>query len=312
MLNIFLNILPVFAIILAGYGGARFNVIPSSAHQALNQFVACFALPAMLFHIIATTDWETMWDMNFVIASLLGSGIVFAAGALVGRLRGLPVTDMAIDSLNASFANATYMGLPLFLLAIGAQSMPYVIIGGTVTLTILLISSVLMIEWSQHHHLGAGHALGKALIGVIRNPIITCSLLGVLWWMTGWKLPDAIGRSTQILGMAASPTALFSIGLFLAERPLIESVANRFVLGLSAIKLILHPAITAIIAWPILGMGQFTGTVVVMMAALPTGTGPFMISAFYARDNKVTSGTILVSTLVSAISISAILSLLPH
>lgn len=312
MLTTFLSVLPVFAMILAGYGAARTGVLPASANRDLNRFVVWIALPALMFHIVATTDWRELWEGDFVIASLVGSLAVFGVGMALGRLRRLPVADIAVDGLNASYSNAAYIGIPLFLLTLGKSSVPYVIVGATLTLMMLFACAVIAIELGHHRHLGIGHALWKAMLGVIRNPVIVGPVLGFLWWLTGLALPEPVEQFTSLLGAAASPTALVAIGLFLAERPVREAVSNRFVLGLTATKLILHPAITALIAWPILGMSGRTAVIAIAIAALPTGTGPFMVAGFYARDGRVTSGTILLSTMLSVLTITAILSLLPY
>ena len=312
MFDSLLSILPVFAIILAGYAAARIGIVPSSANRELNRFVAWIALPALMFSIVTATDWNALWNGSFVIASVGGSLIVFAVGMMLGRWRGLPVADIAVDGLNASYSNVAYIGLPLFLLALGPASTPYVIIAATLTLMMLFACAVVAIEFGHHRHLGIVHALGKAATGVARNPVTAAPIAGLLWWLTGWHLPVTIARFTHLLGSAASPTALVAIGLFLAERPIRDAVTSRPVLALTATKLILHPAVTALIAYPLLGMSSRTAALAVAIAALPTGTGPFMIASFYARDGKVTSGTILLSTMLSAITIAAILHFLPH
>ncbi|MBB3926617.1 hypothetical protein GGR43_002337 [Sphingobium jiangsuense] len=312
MSGTFFSILPVFAIILIGYLAACWGAVPASVNRDLNRFVVWIALPALMFHIVATTDWHQLWDVDFVIASLAGSLITLALGTGIGRLRGLSIADMAVDGLNASYSNSAYIGLPLFLLAMGPRAAPYVIIGATVTLMAQFACGVVLIELGHHRHLGVGHALGKAATSMARNPVLVGPVLGFFWWLTGWTLPAPLEQCTRMLGAAASPTALVAIGLFLAERPLVEAVSNRFVLMLTAAKLIFHPAITALIAYPLLGMSSFTAAMVVAIAALPTGTGPFMVAAFYARDGKVTSGTILLSTMLSVLSLTAILSLLPR
>jgi len=312
MAGTFLSILPVFAIILIGYLAAWWGVVPASANRDLNRFVVWIALPALMFHIVATTDWGHLWDGDFVIASLAGSLLAFALGMGLGRLRGLSMADMAVDGLNASYSNAAYIGLPLFLLAMGPRAAPFVIIGATVTLMAQFACAVVTIELGHHRHLGIGHALWKAVTGMARNPVLAGPVLGFLWWLTGWTLPAPVEQCTAMLGTAASPAALVAIGLFLAERPLTEAVSNRFVLMLTAAKLVFHPAVTALIAYPLLGMSSFTAAVVVAVAALPTGTGPFMVAAFYARDGKVTSGTILLSTMLSVLTLTAILSFLPR
>ena len=237
MLGTFFSILPVFAIILIGYLAARTGLVPASVNRDLNRFVVWIALPALMFHIVATTDWHNLWDTQFVIASLAGSLLTYALGMGIGRLRGLSLADMGVDGLNASYSNAAYIGLPLFLLAMGPRAMPYVIIGATLTLMVQFACAVITIELGHHRHMGIGHALGKAATGVIRNPVIAGPTLGLLWWLTGWHLPDPVEQCTRMLGAAASPTALVAIGLFLAERPLMEAVSNRFVLMLTSAKL---------------------------------------------------------------------------
>jgi predicted permease len=41
----------------------------------------------------------------------------------------------------------------------------------------------------------------------------------------------------------------------------------------------------------------------VLLAALPTGTGPFMLAEFYRREATVTAKVILVSTVVSLLTV---------
>jgi len=50
----------------------------------------------------------------------------------------------------------------------------------------------------------------------------------------------------------------------------------------------------------------------VVLAALPTGTGPFILAEFYRREAHITSRTILLSTLGSLVSLSLLLFYMPH
>ncbi|MCH4150598.1 MAG: AEC family transporter [Sphingobium sp.] len=312
MLSTLATIAPVFLMIAAGYFARKLDIMPEGSGALLTRVVTWIALPALMFHIIATTDWSALWNTRFVIANLASAVIIFMAGMGIGRLRGLPIADIAVDGLNASYSNVAYVGLPLFLLALGPTSTPYVIIAATVMLMLLFTAAVVAIELGHHRDQGIGHALGKALTGVVKNPVLASSAIGFAWWLTGWTLPDVPERFTQLLGAASSPTALVAIGLFMAERPLGEAMSNRFVLMLTCAKLILHPLITAVIAYGILGLSGLPAIMAVVIAALPTGTGPFMVAGFYARDGKVTSGTILATTLLSVITLSVLLAVLPR
>jgi malonate transporter len=50
----------------------------------------------------------------------------------------------------------------------------------------------------------------------------------------------------------------------------------------------------------------------VVLAALPTGTGPFMLAEFYRREAHITSRTILLSTVGSLVTLSLLLLFMRH
>ncbi|HEX7784344.1 MAG TPA: AEC family transporter [Sphingobium sp.] len=310
MLTTIVTILPVFLIIAAGYGAAKLGVIGDGASRALNRFVIWLALPCLMFEVVATTDWHHLWNPAFVAVSVTGSMIVFALGLIIGRMRGLSLQDMSVDGLNASYSNSAYIGFPLLLLAIGPESRPFVAIAATLTLMVLFASAVILIELARSHGHGIARAMLFALIGVLKNPVLVSPLFGLMWWWSGIPLPRSAARFFSMLGGSASPAALAAIGMFLAERPILQSATNRFSIMLTAIKLAAHPAITAWLAWHVFMLPPRVAVTAIALAALPTGTGPFMIAEFYARDGKVTGGTVLVSTILSVLTLAGILSLL--
>ncbi len=310
MLTNVLAIVPVFLIVLAGYGAGKARIIGADAASLLNRFVVWIALPCLLFDVIGTTDWARLWNPGFAMASLGGSFAVFAIGLAIGKMRGLKLGDIAVDGMNASYCNAVYIGLPLLTLTLGPAAGPRVVVAGTATLTCLFVAGVVLIEAGHARGNGIRQALWRILSGMARNPVIVSPLAGLLWWLTGWPLAAPIKQFLGLLGGTASPVALVAVGLFLAQRPLVAAVVNPTVWLLSFVKLVVHPAITAFLAWRVLALPAELALTAIAIAALPTGTGPFMIAEFYARDGKVTSGTIMLTTLLSIGTIAGVLFLL--
>lgn len=307
MLSTALIILPVFLIILAGYFSRKVGLLGDGASRELNRFVVWLALPCLMFDVVATTDWASIWHPGFVAASLTGSFAVFAGGLLVGKRRGLSLADMSVDGLNASYSNSAYIGFPLLFLIFGEASRPFVAIAATLTLMALFATATILIEIARHSG-QKGHIVATNVIrSTLRNPILVAPLAGLGWWLTGLPLPQPVDTFVSLLGTAASPAALVAIGLFIAARPLGEAATNPFVIVQTAIKLLVHPALTALIALYVLRLPEQIAVLAIVIAALPTGTGPFMVAEFYARDGKVTSGTILLSTCLSVLTITAIL-----
>ena len=77
---------------------------------------------------------------------------------------------------------------------------------------------------------------------------------------------------------------------------------------LVALKLLVQPAITGIFAFWVFEMPALWAHTALVLSALPIGTGPFMLAKLYNREAAVTSRAILVSTVLSLISVSAIIA----
>ncbi|HXO97699.1 MAG TPA: AEC family transporter [Chthoniobacterales bacterium] len=115
----------------------------------------------------------------------------------------------------------------------------------------------------------------------------------------------------KLLSGATSPCALVSLGLFLAEkRP--SGTALGGSLLLTGSKLLLQPVLTWWLAARVFALPLTLAQMAVVLAALPTGTGPFILAEFYRREAHITSRTILLSTLGSLVSLSLLLFYMPH
>jgi predicted permease len=82
--------------------------------------------------------------------------------------------------------------------------------------------------------------------------------------------------------------------------------------ALTGAKLLLQPALTWWLAARVFALSPMLVEMSVVLAALPTGTGPFMLAEFYRREAHITSRTILLSTLGSLVTLSLLLLYMPR
>jgi malonate transporter len=75
-------------------------------------------------------------------------------------------------------------------------------------------------------------------------------------------------------------------------------------------KLVVLPAICAVLALKVFVLPPVWATTAVLLNALPTGTGPFMLAEFYGRDAVRASRIMFVTTLLSLFSVPACIALL--
>ncbi len=75
------------------------------------------------------------------------------------------------------------------------------------------------------------------------------------------------------------------------------------------LKLLVQPLATWLLARHIIQLPPPLTHTAVLIAAMPTGTGPFMVAEFYRREAAITSRVVLVSTTISVLTIIAYLGL---
>ncbi|WP_218569903.1 AEC family transporter [Klebsiella quasipneumoniae] len=71
--------------------------------------------------------------------------------------------------------------------------------------------------------------------------------------------------------------------------------------------MLIQPTLTWWVATRVFNLSLLLVHTSVLLAALPTGTGPFMLAEFYRREASITSKCVLVSTMVSMFTLSAYL-----
>ncbi|MBO1325700.1 AEC family transporter [Acetobacter sp. TBRC 12305] len=304
-----LIVLPIFALILTGWIARKSGALGPNATREVNRLVVYLALPAVLFDIVANAKMSDLWEPGFILAFTIGCFVVFAATLWWRLSSGLHLADAAIDGLNASYANTGFVGFPLVLSLVGDRGMAPTLIATIVTVCVLFMVAIVLIEAGLQTEARRRDIVAKTLFSLVKNPLLVAPALGAMVMISGGHLPGPVHVFLKLLGGAASPCALIALGLFLAGNsagatPVRPSTAAILV----GLKLVAQPLVTWIIAAPVLHLPPATTHIVVLLAALPTGTGSFMLAEFYDREAALTGRAVLASTVFSIATISLYLA----
>jgi predicted permease len=297
---------PVFGLILAGFICRRRGMLGPAACSELNRFVVWLALPALLFHSMSHATWQQLDQPGFAAAFGLACAAVFVLTLAWRLYRGSHLADASVEAIAASYSNTGYIGFPLCLVVFGNASLAPTTIATVLVVSVLFAIGIMLIEVGLQTE-RVPHKLGwKVLRSLLRNPLILSPLAGAAMAVSGQALPAPVESFLTLLGAAASPCALVCLGLFLAEkRP--AAARQPGSLLLTAGKLLLQPALAWWLAVRVFQLPSPLAEMAVLLAALPTGTGPFMLAEFYRREAYVTSRTILLSTVGSLATLTLLL-----
>jgi malonate transporter and related proteins len=308
MLAALTAILPIFALILVGYVCRKSGALGANATSELNRFVVYLALPALLFDVAAHTTWTAFYQPGFIATFGLSSGAIFALTVAFGLRRRRTLASASIDGLNASYANTGFIGFPLCLLVFGNDSLAPTATATVLTACLLFAVAIVLIEADMHSEAGPARLALNVGRSLVSNPLLVAPALGVAIAATGVGLPVGVETFVKLLGAAASPCALVALGLFLARDRGSDTGEPRAAWLFVLLKLIVQPAIAWALAAPVFALPQGLTHIAVLLAALPTGTGPFMLAEFYQREASVTAKAVLISTIGSLLTISIYLA----
>ena len=303
MLYVFNVVLPVFLLILIGYVGGRTGKLGINASIELNRFVVWLALPAQLFNFAANSGWQTLWQPGFITAFFLSCLIVFILVLSISWMRNRDLAAASFDGLSASYSNTGYMGIPLCALALGQDGLAPAIISTFIVFVMFALATVL-IEIGILSHKKSHEIAWSVIKSLCTNPLLIAPVAGLAWAASDLTLYDPIAQVIAFLASASTPCALVSIGLFLMQKSL---AAPAQAWGISLAKLILQPLIAWVIAALILDLSALWVSAIVILSALPTGTGPFMLAQYYKADGSVISRVVLITTVSSLLTLSLFL-----
>ncbi|MEP3477389.1 MAG: AEC family transporter [Hyphomicrobiales bacterium] len=302
------NIVPFFGLIILGYIGGKIFRHEENSLLWLNRFIIYAALPPLIFQIIRKAPPEGLLNLPFFMGTTLSTFIIFALTAFTMRwLYQASLTKMGIQGAAASYGNIGYIGLPLCLGIFGKDAAIPAILVFCFDNTLQFVLVPLFNALDNEGPVKVRELVKKIFLKVFLHPFLLATMAGMLFLSGDIPMPVPLDKLLTMLERAAGPCALFALGVTVAQQP-----ALRFKMEFSIIilaKVVIHPILTFLILSYIGGFDKTWMGVAVLMAALPTASNVFVMASDYKTYVDGTSNSILISTVISFVTISALLLL---
>lgn len=306
---VFNIILPVFGVVVIGYGATRLGWFSTEAEKGLGQFVFNFAVPLMLLRSIGTADLPASVPWGYFLSFYLSIGIIYALGIILARYAfGRSFGGQVITGFGNGFGNNVLLGLPLIITAVGEKAaLPFFIILSVHGL-ILFTTTTLLLELDRNkdgQKIGAFiRQVGKSLI---TNPILLGIYAGLILNLSGIGVPGPLDPITELIGRAVTPCALFSLGASLTKYGIAGRVGQSIVMV--TCKLILLPLMVYGFATYVFDVDPFWRMIAVLMAAQPSGVMVYIFAQRYGTGQAIATTSIFLSTTASLFTLTGVLYL---
>ncbi|MEM7170649.1 MAG: AEC family transporter [Pseudomonadota bacterium] len=320
---VFDTVVPLFLVVLLGFGAGYVKWMSQEGVAALSGFVYYLAVPVMLFKILAggvipnVEDFTLLWAYYGVTLSLYALAI-----GLRCRLFGASLAEAALMGINGFYSNTVLLGIPLVLILFGDDGLVPLMLIISIHTVILVPLTTMLVEIGQATSKDAGRSpgeerglaanvlqVGKSIVnGIVRNPIIMSLAAGSLYGLSGLSLPGPLVNFADLMGAATAPCALFALGASMAGFRIAGDL--REVSCVIALKLLVHPLVMALVVLFVVDLEPLWATVAIFTAAMPAGVNAFVLASqkdlYLARSASI----VALSTGFSVLSLSALVAFL--
>jgi len=298
---------PLFILIVLGYGLIRWGKWPASLTDGLTRLVFSVALPAMLFRMMCDFSQRPVVDARLLIAFFGSCLIVFVLGRLLARhLFRLDGVAGSVFALGGIFSNNVMLGLPIATVMLGEAAVPSValvlVFNGLILWTLVTVS----VEWARNGSLTL-KGFTKTARSVLTNPLIIGILSGTVFSLTGLPLPEMIDKPVSMLGQMASPLALVVLGMGLAEYRIRDGW--RLSSAICVMKLLVQPLVIWLLALA-LHLPEMETRVVVLLGSMAVGVNVYLVSRQFNTLGGPAAASLVMSTALSGITTPLSLTLL--
>ena len=309
---ILLALVPIFFVLLLGYGAGRYGIVDNQKVDSLNALVMNFALPASLFAATASASRSAM-IAQVPLFFLLGAVmlLVFCGWYLGSKLvlKDSPA-NASLQALTLAFPNLAGVGLPIMTAVVGPD--------GTVPLAMALASgsilvsplSLIIVEMSLGQKPCTSETATTRILRSIRHaltkPVVLAPAAGILVSLTGLKTGAVADACLVLIGHAAPGVALFLTGLILSSQAF---QLNWRIVRATAVADIIRPLLAAAVVFS-LPIPAETAKIAVLLAAVPSGFFGILFGVNYRLDSGALGSMVTASTVFSIVTLAVAIALL--
>jgi len=305
MADILKTILPIFVIILLGWGLRRLDFMQEGFVKPANRLVYYVAIPAMIFREIAEAELVQHFSLVLVATTLIPLILVALIGLILVRV--IKLQRYRVGSfLQCSFhGNLGYIGLAVAFYFLGNEGFTRAsILAGFVMLLQNFLSVVALSRFNKEPEQKISTlSLARR---VLLNPVIISAMAGMAFSLMRLDLPVILDRSLKILSGMALPLALLVIGTSISFEQMRQQL--RFTALIGVLKLLLLPA-SGLILFHLVNLQRIEYIPALILLASPSATISYVMATEMAGDADMATAAVSVTTLVSAVTFTLWLSL---
>lgn len=284
-------VLPLFITMVLGYFLRKKNFIDKKSLNALNNVVFKIFLPLYLFTSVYKTNLEGVVNPKLILFSIIGLTILFIILCLIIPFIEKDNKKIGVMIQGIFRSNFVIFGFPIAESLFPESEMAKVAVLIAVIIPIFNVLAVISLEMYRN---GRNINIGKILRGIMKNPLIIGTALGIIALFLNIRFPSAVEKTASNIARMATPLSLMILGGTVEFTELKNYYKQVSIVVIS--KLILVPLIVIPIA-VYFGFRDIEILILLIMFGAPTAVSSFSMAQQMDGDAELAAQIVIFTTL---------------
>ena len=289
-------VLPLFFCMALGYGLRRIRMVDEPSLVVMNKLCFKVFLPILLFRNIYTTDLKEALDGKLIAFALVALIVCFLLLMLI--IPRIEKDDPKRGSMIQGMFRSNYalFGLPVATTLCGEGHIGATSLLLAVVIPFYNVLAVITLEIFR----GGKPDFRKILLGILKNPLIIASVLGLIFYLLRVQLPKPVDKTILDLSRVATPLSLVVLGGYFTFRSVAE-YRRQLAIGVIG-KLVLTPLLILPFAVWMGFRGEAMVALMIMFGA-PTAVSSFTMAQQMDADGELAAQLVIFTTFFSILTI---------
>ena len=289
--------LTLFALMLCGLIAVKTKLMDDRAIGMINTFLLNFALVGLIIaKMQQDASPELLHDLTWMF--VLSCLFMVLGGVVADRLFIRESHDRRAVLISLSMiSNCAYMGYPLITSVMGGEALIYAVV---------FTAAFNLVSWTLcAYYFGGREAMQPRKL--LRTPTLIAVFIGLVLFLTGWRLPQFINNALDALGNTTTPLAMFVIGARLITlRP--RHLRDRNLLIACALRLVILPA--SVLLLRLTPLSPVLINALYLCVAMPGAAMTALQADLYHCNTALASRAVALSTAMSLVTIPVMVALM--
>lgn len=294
------QMIQLFLVLAIGYMLNKIHIFDQVLNKKLTTLLLSVTTPALIINSVLSNDNKAPFNevaVAFIVVIVVFTVLPIISYVLVKAMR-IPKKQQGLYMFMTVFSNVSFMGFPVLQAIFGDGSIFYAAIFNMGFNLVVFSLGIIMMNYGNENHV-------KVSIKNVLTPGVIASIIALFIYFTNLQFPTVIVHTFSMIGDITTPLAMLLIGSTLANMPLKEVFNDYRIYPYTIIKQFLIP----IAAFPLLSLfikDTYLLGITFIVISMPVANSAVLFATEYGGDLKLAAKVVFLTTLVSVVSIPAL------